>query len=572
MMTETALSGHTDPLDLKPSRFWLAAVLIFLPLFLVGQRHPLWRTSDARVIEIAREMHVSGNYAVPHFNNEVFLEKPPLFFATMALSFRIFGKVSEGVARIPCALFALIGIMAAVGIGRRLRGQSFGLVMGFIMASTFLYLKRGHSAYLDISLAAVSNLCLLCFLHLYSREKKSYSIVWLVLFYLLLTITFYIKGLVGMMVPVLCIVSFVLWMKDPRGLFRLRPVMGIFLFLVLTLPWHLELWRQGGLEYLRIFYLENHLYRFIRTDQSVHTHQAPWYWYLKTIWKFYRPWSLFFIPAGAAFFRRPFREWLSERNWKFLLCWLVPAFILFSFSSTKREDYLLPLYGAFAGGIAAWVLFRADPGRAPRWEQAFIWVLGIGLASGSVALPVYCYRNSLDSGGAALILLILLVPSAGLTLYTLIRASRAFWIAALINAWILALGGVIFYLPLAQAEYDHSAFSRKVAQITRDTTRLYSQGPSETTRGFINFYTGKFLVDLSKVPDLKKLLESQGPVYVVQVYRSSKQIQRKISELEQKGVRLEVVLKEEVKPDRFCVLWLARPAQEPTEAGTPPGQ
>jgi 4-amino-4-deoxy-L-arabinose transferase-like glycosyltransferase len=132
--------------------------VVFLPIFLPGQRHLLWRTSDARVIEIAREMHLLKSYAVPYFNNKVFLEKPPLFFAAMAMSFRIFGRVSEGVARIPAALFALLGIMAAIGIGNKLCGQRFGLVTGFIMATTFLYLKRGHSAYLDVFLAAVVNL------------------------------------------------------------------------------------------------------------------------------------------------------------------------------------------------------------------------------------------------------------------------------------------------------------------------------------------------------------------------------------------------------------------------------
>jgi 4-amino-4-deoxy-L-arabinose transferase-like glycosyltransferase len=373
-------------------------------------------------------------------------------------------------------------------------------------------------------------------------------------------------------VPVLCIVTFVIWMKDASAIFRLKPLMGIFLFLLLTLPWHLELWRQGGAEYFRIFYLENHLHRFIQTDQSTKGHLAPWYWHLQTIWKYYRPWSLFFIPAAAVFFRKPFREWLSEKNWKFILSWLVPAFILFPLSATKRQDYILPIYGAFAAGIAAWLLYRADPHSAPRWEQGFIWALGIMIAAGSVALPLYCYQNSLDSNGAALILLVLLAPCAGLTIYTLVRAPRAFWVAALINAWILILEGTLFYLPLTMVHYDHSAFSLKVAEITQNTNRLYSHGPSETERGFINFYTGKFLVDTEKVPILKELRESREPVYVVQVYRSSGQLQRKKSELAQRGVSLEEVLKEEVKSDRFCVLWMAREAQEQLDAGMPAGQ
>ena len=536
--------------------FWLSAFVIFSLLSASGLRHPLWRTADARFIELSRETYLSGNWAVPHLNNEVYLEKPPLFYDATALAFLVTGRVSETVARIPTAICGILGALAAVAIGARLKSRSFGLLLGLILVTTFEYLRRSHSAYLDIHLAAVVNLSLLVFLHLSAPGKKSFSLGWLILFYLLLTLAFYIKGLIGLAVPVLCVVTFLAWTEGWRAVFKLRPILGILLFLLLTLPWHYELWRQGGWDYLKIFYLENHLYRFIQTEESRLGHHEPFYWYFTSTWSYFAPWSLLLVPAAAAFFRREFREWLTAPAWKFLLCWMGPALILFSIASTKRGDYLLPLYGALVGGIAGWMLFRSDPKTAPAWEQLFAGAFGLAIAGGGLVMPVYCYFNG--AGRSSLYLLALLVPAAAAVVYAGLRAPRRFWPAVMVNVWILALEGAVFYLPVENKHYEHSAFARQVAELTRDAGRLYSVTPNEGEKGFLNFYTGKFLVDTNAVPDLKARVEKGEPVYVVQIYRSKKQVQNRGASVEQQGVRLEEVLKEEVKPGKFCILWRAR--------------
>ncbi len=394
----------------NPLLFWLSALVIFSSLFFLGLDHPLWRTADARFVELAREMYLSHNYAVPHLNNHPYLEKPPLFYAATALAFMVTGRVSETLGRIPSALFALLGALAAVGIGARLRDRRFGLLLGLILATTLQYQARSHTAYLDLMLTAAVNLALLCFLRVYAPGKKTYSFEGLILFYLLLTLAFYIKGLIALAVPVLCVTCFLVWTEGPWAVWRLRPITGLLLFLLLILPWHLALLQQGGLDYLKVFYLDNHLYRFVQTSASKLGHHEPWYWYLRTTWEFFEPWSLLFIPAGAALFRKQFRDWLGPTAMKFLAAWLIPAFILFSLASTKREDYLLPLYGALAGAVAGWILFREDTKSAPRWEQAFLGAFGLVIALGGVALPIYCYRQGAPR--ESLYLLAGLVPAA----------------------------------------------------------------------------------------------------------------------------------------------------------------
>ena len=543
----------------NPFLFWLAALVIFSPLFFLGLQHPLWRTADARFVEIAREMYLSHNYAVPHLNDQPYLEKPPLFYAATALAFVLAGRVSETLARIPTALFALLGALAAVGIGSRLRDRRFGLLLGLIMATSFEYLRRSHTAYLDLMLAAVVNLALLCFLRVYAPGKKSYSFEGLILFYLLLTLAFYIKGLIGLAVPVLCVTTFVVWTEGPWAVWRLRPITGLLLFLLLILPWHLALWQQGGLDYLRIFYVENHLYRFVETSASKLGHHEPWYWYLRTTWEFFEPWSLLFVPAGAALFRKQFRDWLGPAAWKFLVAWLLPAFILFSIASTKREDYLLPLYGSLAGIIAGWISFRKNPKAAPRWEQAFLGAFGLVIALGGIALPIYCYRQGAPR--ESLYLLAGLIPAAAAIGYALFRAPRAIWPAVLVGLWAVILEGSVFYLPIENKDSDHSAFARKAAELTRDAPVLYSLKPTESEEGIIPFYTGKFLHDPARIENLKELAAGPIPLYLVQLNRTESQLEKKEAELKEKGVSKEELLKEAVTATKSCVLWRLIPSQ-----------
>jgi 4-amino-4-deoxy-L-arabinose transferase-like glycosyltransferase len=543
----------------NPFLFWLSALVIFSPLCFLGISHPLWRTADARFVELAREMYLSHNYAVPHLNDQPYLEKPPLFYAATALAFVVTGRVSETLARIPTALFALLGALAAVGIGARLRDRRFGLLLGLIMATTLQYQARSHTAYLDVMLTAAVNLSLLCFLRVYEPGKKSYSFEGLVLFYLLLILAFYIKGLVGLAVPVLCVTTFLIWSEGPWSVWRLRPFTGIFLFLLLTLPWHLALFQQGGLDYFKIFYLDNHLYRFLSSGGPDLGHREPWFWYLRTTWEFFEPWSLLFVPAGYALFRREFRDRLGPSAWKFLVAWLVPAFILFSIASTKREDYLLPLYSALAGAVAGWIIFRQDPKAAPRWEQAFIGAFGLAVAGAGLALPVYCYVQGAPR--ASLYLLVGLVPAAAATWHALFHSPRMVWATVMFNVWVLVLEGAVYYLPVENRDSDHSAFARKVAELTRDAPVLYCLNPTESERGIIPFYTGKFLKDPAAIENLQDLAAGPAPLYLVQLNRTAAQLEKKEGELKEKGVDKEELLKAAVTAKNSCVLWRLRPGK-----------
>jgi 4-amino-4-deoxy-L-arabinose transferase-like glycosyltransferase len=545
--------------------FWLGAALL-LPLFIFGQSHGLWRHSEMRVVEIAREMYVSKNWAVPTLNGEVFLEKPPLMFASAALSFKLFGKVSEGIARVPSTIYAVLGALSVMLLGRHIGCYRMGLWAGLILTSGTLYFLRAHQCSIDIALTAFVSLTMLSFCFIYEKDKKSYSFLQTLPLYIFATLAFYAKAFIGILLPGAAILTFLLWMRDAKAIWRLKPWFGIIIFLALTGPWFLELWRQGNSEYLRIVFIDNHLYRFVETSRSELGHHTRWYWYLEIIWKFFKPWSLFIVPAGVLFFRNKFRRNFSGVGRTLILSWFISGLVLLTVSSTKREVYLLPLLPAASLAVAAWIEYRASMDPGPVWEQIFSLVFAMLLIGLSLFLPIYCAIQKEAGSPWALSFLPLSLLVSVPAFYFLVKKNWArFYALAMATAWVLALAAAIFYLPIYSLDVDASPFCRRIAEITHESKFIYAVNPQEKDYGYIGFYTGKSLRDLKNEQDIKELARSPSPVFVVMVAHNRWDMESEPEYVKKKGARLELIDSEPVG-GRISAIWRLLPARHEKEA------
>ena len=66
---------------------------------------PLIDPDEPRYASTARDMVLNGNWIVPHFNGVPRINKPPLFYWAIAISYKLFG-INEFSARLPSALAA----------------------------------------------------------------------------------------------------------------------------------------------------------------------------------------------------------------------------------------------------------------------------------------------------------------------------------------------------------------------------------------------------------------------------------------------------------------------------------
>src|SRR5207244_2038470 len=81
---------------------------------------PLIDRDEPRFAEASREMIERGDYIVPHFNNQLRLDKPPLAYWAQVASYRIFGE-NDFAARFPSAVAAALIAMSILDWGTRLR-------------------------------------------------------------------------------------------------------------------------------------------------------------------------------------------------------------------------------------------------------------------------------------------------------------------------------------------------------------------------------------------------------------------------------------------------------------------
>src|SRR5476651_2677457 len=122
---------------LSDSHSWRRdAVLLFLAISLffcigLGAR-PYLAPSEARYVEIPREMIATGDWLTPRINNVPYFEKPPLFYWMQAITISMFGS-GEFAGRIAVAKCMTLTCLLTYAIGRMLYGRRTGLLAALVL-------------------------------------------------------------------------------------------------------------------------------------------------------------------------------------------------------------------------------------------------------------------------------------------------------------------------------------------------------------------------------------------------------------------------------------------------------
>src|SRR6266446_6824304 len=121
-------------------RFWHsfgAIAVLWGVIYLPGLFQPsLFDDADASHAEAAREMVSRHDWVTLHENGIRYLEKAPLPYWAMAVSFRLFG-VSESSARLAQGLGVLCLAFFLVQMGRRFLSAEAGLWAGVVCVTSF---------------------------------------------------------------------------------------------------------------------------------------------------------------------------------------------------------------------------------------------------------------------------------------------------------------------------------------------------------------------------------------------------------------------------------------------------
>lgn len=327
-------------------RYLLYCVLMILAcLFLFAYHiggYDLWAPDEPRYGEVSREMKINHNWVIPHLNNQIYYEKPPLYYMGTALFASAIGKMTVVTARLPVIFLAslLVGILAYY-VGKK-SGKTLGLLTGSILATTLNFALFAMRLNLDIPLIFCTTIALLLLYEETARTKSSWRSY---LAFCLMGLGSLIKSPIALL-PVVIILIYALLTRRWRELKRIDWIKGFLVYFGVVGIWLVAAINTAGYSYFKVTVLD----QILGYSSGAEGHPNPFYYYLTTFPVEALPWSIFLIPVFYNLYKR--RNQLPELV-NFATLWFISAFIIFSVIGSKRGIYLLQLYPAFAI-LTAW--------------------------------------------------------------------------------------------------------------------------------------------------------------------------------------------------------------------------
>ena len=314
---------------------------------------------DAVQAQISRNMLASGDWVTARLDGIAYMEKAPLIYWLMAISFKIFGPY-DWAARIPVVLSALALAWLTAAFGTWAFGKRAGFYAGLCIATCIGLFLFTRILIPDVMVTACMALSMWVFLRAID-EDETRPRWWAFLFAASLGVSLLLKSLIGVVFPV---AAAVVYLAITRQLFhariwrRLHPVSGALIILAIALPWHviatlrnppyfdLTLHSDPG-EYhgfLWFFFMNEQVLRFLnlRYPRDYNTVPRVYFWLFHFIWLF--PWSVYF-PAIVKLSFKPVDR--AGRARLLALCWTGFILVFFTFSTTQ-EYYSMPCYPALA--------------------------------------------------------------------------------------------------------------------------------------------------------------------------------------------------------------------------------
>jgi 4-amino-4-deoxy-L-arabinose transferase-like glycosyltransferase len=480
-----------------------------------------WTPDEPREADLAWRMSWQTDKAVPLLAGDAFCEKPPLTYWLAAVPVRLLGTAAW-TARLPNLLYAFI---TALGVGLLAR-RSAGNFAGGVAAAAITTFLLSYQVTIWLAtdaplLAAVSIALLGAFVGFYATTAgerwRGYTLM-----HVALGIGFLSKSAAAWMVPVLTLLTLIIWERRWRELLRPELYLGLLLQAAMILGWVWFVYAgTDGPAHLKVFFWNNLVGRFARVDapselQYAAAHRNSPGKYLVELPLYLFPWT--FLVAAAA--RRAWQERktparddgkethrrVSHRPVRFAIASSLPALVLLSVAATARNVYMAPALPGVALLLAWWaqrLLSDRD-----RWDilalrgTAALLLLAVLAAIAAVSLIAVDAWSAMPAHAEFIMISAIGLGAAAALAIGAWRHARG---NVSRTAWYLLLAyGALLVGPASQA-YRQVDTWQDLASIARAIGRdaagkpLILVAPDETTRAIIDMYA-KDRVDLIPGP------------------------------------------------------------------------
>lgn len=402
------MSRHEESLAIPA---WLPWLFALAALATGLGSHGLLDNNEGLYAQIGREMARGSSIIIPHVLGVPYMEKPPLLYYLLAISFRVLGETELAARLVPLAA-SLLTLGTVQWFCSRLGRPQVGRLAILILSGSLGYMLMSGVVMFDMLFTAFLTPALFLFFLAWREANRRF----LRLAAASLALALLTKGILALALFGLALASYFLIAERQRTLDAVRfsfDPWAVVIFLALALPWHVA----ASLEHPRFawFYFWNeHVLRFLGKRIPHDYYGGPWHYYLPRMLAFLFPWTAW---LALSFFKG--RRDGQDRTLSIFLwtAWLMPL-AFFSLSSAKANYYMVLAMPALAISLA----WQIESLAAARRGRLLALPLGLTALAGLAAVSALALR-----------------PIPGLApaeISRLVPASAGFLVLALAGLWL----------------------------------------------------------------------------------------------------------------------------------------
>lgn len=493
----------------KQHPLFISFTLIFICIFPVILLRGATPSNELRYLSIVDEAIQNGNLFTFTNHGIPYADKPPLYFWLLIICRQLFGAHVIPIL----TLFSLIPAFVIIWIMDKWTGikSTFSrIAMALMLGTTGLFL--GISVFLRMDML----MCMFIVLALYSfyiwyeddkmRERqlipadsrpKGKIQKWLFPFWIFMAL--FTKGPVGLLVPPLSILIFLLLKHEGKKVGKYLGWRTWGVILGCSSLWLLGVYIEGGNEYL------NNLVVHQTVDRAVNAfhHNKPFWYYFTAIWYVTLPYCLLCIGTFIASMVSKKRK-KSDKELLFQVV-IASTILMLSCFSSKLTIYLAPIF-PFLVYLFALVEHRIG------WKKWMSWTLGIPsfllFATGIGVLvctsspklltllteyiPPYPFiQSSMIKFGA----LLLIVGNVTAILWLIKGKAGIRSICMIATSILLTIYSVSYLFPQINIFTTYGPLCERIPENTEVAT-LYVHRPEN-----MDVYLGREIVDYKKDPE-----------------------------------------------------------------------
>lgn len=320
----------------------LLAMIAGLPSLLLLP--PLDR-DESRYAQATSQMLETGDYVDIRFQDDPRWKKPVGIYWMQAVTVAMTSGVEArdiAAYRLPSLFGAMLAAAAAAWAGAALFGRRAGFLAGAMLGATFLLSSEAGIAKTDAMLCGAVTLAMAALARIYMAARagqiprRHHKFI----FWAALGLSILIKGPIGLIVIVPAMIMLSVWDRDVSWMRRLGWGWGLPLVALIVGPWAIAItiatdggfWREA---------IVGDLGAKVTGADEGHSGFPGMYLALAPLLLF--PATLMLPAALSAGWHRR-----AEPAIRFMVCWLVPAWLIFEIAPTKLWHYTLPTFGAIA--------------------------------------------------------------------------------------------------------------------------------------------------------------------------------------------------------------------------------